>query len=125
MKRYFALILVLVLCLSLCACGNKTLTLEDLSDMYVQDDDTRASFEFEDGTMTVEIIKYVESSLSPTGKLGVPQDTFTKSYTLNGDNYVIVDGKEYYYEILEESGKVKFSVKFMDLARSFEFGYVK
>lgn len=118
-------ILVLVLCLSLCACGNKTLTLEDLSDIYFQDDEARASFTFEDGTMTIEVIYYVESSLSPTGKVAGKTESFAMPYTLNGENYVTVEGKEYYYEIDEEDGTVNFSVKFMDLAETFYFNYVK
>ncbi len=125
MKKAISLLLALVLCLSLCACGNKTLTLEDLSDIYVQDDSTRASFTFEDGTMTVEIIYYVESSASPSGKVAGRRESFTEPYTLNGENHVTVEGKEYYYEIDEENGKVRFSVKFMDLAKTFYFSYVK
>ena len=124
MKKALSLILALVLCLSLCACGNKTLTLEDLSDIYVQDDETGVYFTFEDGTMTVEIIYYVESSASPSGKIAYKRESFTKPYTLEGEHHVIVEGKEYYYEIDEEDGTVTFSVKFMDLAQEFYFGYV-
>ena len=68
MKRIIALLLSLIMVLSLCACGKKNLTLEDLTSMYVQYDDTRVTFSFEDGTMSVKIIHYVESASSPSGK---------------------------------------------------------
>ena len=125
MKKLLAVMLTFMLCLSLSACGNKTLTLEDLSDIYFQDDEARASFTFENGTMTIEVIYYVESSASPSGKVAVKTDSFAMPYTLNSENYVTVEGKKYYYEIDEEDGIVNFSVKFMELAETFYFSYVK
>lgn len=126
MKKIVALFLALALCLCLFACGNKTLTLEDLSGIYVQDEyDTRASFVFEDGTLTIEVIQYVEYSGSPTGKVAGNTETFTETYTLDGENYVIVDGTKYYYEIDEDNKTVTFSVKFMDLAEEFYFDYIR
>ena len=118
--------MIISLMLSICACGSKALTLESLSDMYVVDsDDTRASFTFEDGTMTVETIHYINSASSPSGKIAGNREEYTKSYTLEGNNYVIVDGTKYYYEIDEEENTVEFSVKFMNLAKKFYIGYIK
>ncbi len=126
MKRILSSMLILVLMLSLCACGSKTLTLEDISDMYVHgDDDVRATFTFADGTMTVEITEYVPYAASPTGKIAGSSEEYTKSYTLDGENQVIVDGVSYYYEIDEEELEVKFSVDFMDLTDTFDIGYIK
>jgi len=125
MKKFLSLMLALVLSISICACGKKALTLESLADMYVSDGDTRASFSFEDEKMNVEIIHYINSASSPTGKVAGKKDTYSKDYTLEGTNYVIVEGTKYYYEIDEENNKVKFSVKFMDLAKEFHISYIK
>lgn len=124
MKKRIVLLLALVLCLSLCACG-KNLTLEDLSDMYIQEDDIRVVFTFEDGTMDVEIIDYVPSSASPSGMVAGRRENFSESYTLEGDNGVIIDGTMYHYEIDEDANRVFFAEKFMDLAKEFIFSYVK
>ena len=78
MKKLVALFLAITLCLS--ACGSKMLTLEDMSGIYVQDEyDTRASFVFEDGTLTIEVIQYGEYSGSPTGKVAGNTETFTET----------------------------------------------
>ena len=81
MKRIIALLLSLIMVLSLCACGKKNLTLEDLTSMYVQYDDTRVTFSFEDGTMSVKIIHYVESASSPSGKIAGKEEKYTIPYT--------------------------------------------
>ena len=126
MKKLFILLLAIIMCFSLVACGSKTLTLENLSNMYVDGtDDARASFTFADGTMTIEIIYYVESSSSPSGKIAGNREEYTKEYTLDGENYITVDGIQYYYEIDEENKTVEFSTKFMNLSKTFYFGYVQ
>ena len=127
MKKVLSMICVFILCLSLCACGAKEITLEDISSMYIQadDDSVRVDSAFEDGTMTVKIIEYRKSASSPTGRIAGNTETYTMEYTLEGDGYVTVAGTKYYYEIDEKDKIVSFSVEFMELAKEFYFDYVK
>ena len=126
MKRILVSALAILMLLSFCACGAKNVTLENISDMYVHgDDDVRATFTFESGTMTVKITEYIPNAASPTGKIAGSSEEYTKSYTLDGENQVVVDGTSYYYEIDEEELEVKFSVDFMGLTDTFDIGYIK
>lgn len=121
MKRIIALLLSLIMVLSLCACGKKNLTLEDLTSMYVQYDDTRVTFSFEDGTMSVKVIHYVESASSPSGKIAGKEEKYTIPYALDGKHYITVDGVKYHYDIDTDKEQVNFSVEFMDLEKTFNY----
>lgn len=119
MKKFVALLLVLVMALSLCACGVKTL--EDTNGMYAESADgyLRVYFDFEGGEMTMEIYQYVDDPSSPSGKIANDIDTYTYEYTLNGENHIIVEGTDYYYRINKEAGTVSFSGEFLGLAKNF------
>lgn len=120
MKKFVALLLVLVMALSLCACGK--ITLEDTRGMFVQsaDDSVRVAFKFNNGEMTMEIYQYVDDPSSPSGKIANDIDTYTYEYTLNGENHIIVDGTDYYYSINKKNETVSFSVDFLGLAKHFD-----
>ena len=120
MKRTFSIVLALVLCiLMLSGCGVQNIEeySDDRSIVYRISEYEAVYLEFEDGQLTVNLNVYDVDPSSPSGKFKnfSKSESFTFSYTLEGDNYVYVAGEKYYYTIDKEG--LHFSVKFLGISK--------
>ena len=128
MKKVLAGILVLatLCCLAGCAKTNN-INIEDFSDkhsvMYRQSKYVAYYCEFENGILTVDRNTYRDSATSPSGVTLDSTETATYYYSLDGDNYITVNGEKYYYRAYKEAKHehyVEFSVPFLGIATKWE-----
>ncbi len=123
MKKFLALFLVVIISISFCACtGPKLKTLEDIEGgISYEAVKGLIKIHFEEGTLTVEEYTVKDFADSPSGKIQFVDNSYTKAYTLVGENQIEVEGEIYTYTIDAENGEVSFSSTFIDLTRDFEF----
>lgn len=128
MKKILVYVLTFITLFGLCACAKtNNINIEDFSDkhsvMYKQSKYVAYYCEFENGVLTVDRNTYRDSATSPSGVTLDSQETATYYYSLDGDNYITVDGEKYYYRAYEESEYehyVEFSVPFLGIAKKWK-----
>lgn len=128
MKRIVAFILLCVFAMALCACGKTdNINIEDFSKkhsvMYKASKYLAYYCTFQNGILTVEENTYMDSALTDTGVILKDSVKTTYYYTLDGDNYITVDGTKYYYrayQVAEYESYVEFSVPFLGIAKKWK-----
>ena len=126
LKRLFVLTITIFLLLGCTGCKSKDL--EELSSeklLYHQFSKfEKVQLEFDDGTLTVYWRFFNVDPSSPSGVSLDREETYEYEYTLDGENYVIVDGETYYYEVTKfkppeydkKIRKIEFSAPFLGIA---------
>lgn len=125
MKKILVCVLAFITLFGLCACAKtNNINIEDFSDehsvMYKQSKYVAYFCEFENGVLTVDRNTYRDSATSPSGVTLDSKETATYYYSLDGDNYITVDGVKYYYRAYKEAEYehyVEFSVPFLGIAK--------
>ena len=124
MKKILVCLLAFISLFGLCACEKtNNINIEDFSDkhsvMYKQSKYVAYCCEFENGILTVDRNTYRDSAMSPSGVILDSTETATYYYSLDGDNYITVNGEKYYYRAYKEAeyeSYVEFSVPFLGIA---------
>lgn len=126
MKRLISLVLLICIALTFCACQENTnnINIEDFSKkhgvMYKESKYVAYYCEFENGILEVSKNTYRDSASSPSGVILDDSEITTYTYSLDGDNYITVNGEKYYYrayQVAEYESYVEFSVPFLGIAK--------
>lgn len=123
MKRFSALLLVLVICFSLAACGSKC-AIEDYCKkegrLYYKASTYLAYYaEFEDGVLTIEKCEYIDNFMTGSGVICNKKTTSTYNYTVTSYSAIEIDGVDYAYTAVKGQ-PVTFARKLLDISAKWE-----
>lgn len=117
MKKAVLIIIAIIVVFSLSAC-KKSPTFDDLS--YLQTSDYEYTINSIDGTTFILYGGRKSQNVPGVGDVFYSSEKATYSYTLEDGNVIVVDGKQYSYEIDSKNGTITFSPSFLGIATKFD-----
>lgn len=117
MKKTVLIIMAIIVMLSLSAC-QKELTFNDIS--YLKTSDNEYTINSIDGTTFLLHGGRKSQNVPGAGEVFYSSEKTTYSYTLEGNDVIVVDDKQYTYEIDSENESITFSPSFLGIAKKFD-----
>ncbi len=115
MKKTVLIIMAIIVMLSLSAC-QKELTFNDIS--YLKTSDNEYTINSIDGTTFILHGGRKSQNVPGAGEVFYSSEKTTYSYTLEGNDVIVVDDKQYTYEIDSENESITFSPSFLGIAKN-------
>ena len=115
MKKTVLIVMAIIVMLSLSAC-QKELTFNDIS--YLKTSDNEYTINSIDGTTFILHGGRKSQNVPGAGEVFYSSEKTTYSYTLEGNDVIVVDDKQYTYEIDSENESITFSPSFLGIAKN-------